>query len=101
MVYHTFLNLCEACLKYWKILSIRSNNKRKYNLVTRSSNTTKQIIAKTKYNYGYPQSEESSGNIKRLNEPFERNQPIEVLLHDIEDFQLFMIYIPHKIRKLS
>ena len=51
--------------------------------------------------YGKPTVHELEGALKRLLDPMERNDPIEVMLRDIEDVQMFLLAHPEGDKEMS
>ena len=51
--------------------------------------------------YGKPTVQELEGALKRLLNPMERNDPIEVMLRDIEDVQMFLLAHPEGDKEMS
>ena len=51
--------------------------------------------------YGKPSLTELEGALLRLNEPMNRNHPIEVILREIKEVQIFLLANPEEDRQLS
>ena len=53
-----------------------------------------QIITRMQLNYGKPRIEEIKKALLRLNEPMDRNMPIEVMLQSPEEVHMFLLASP-------
>ena len=60
-----------------------------------------QIISRIKLNYGKSGIGEIKKAILRLNEPMDRNMPIEVILKSLEEVQMFLPSSPEENRELT
>ena len=63
--------------------------------------TAPQIISRMQSNYGKPGIGEIKKELLRLNEPMDRNMPIEVILKSLEEVQMFLLASPEDNRELA
>ena len=72
-------------------------------LATRGFGNTKpyDVLAHIHSLYGKPSLTELEGALLRLNEPMNRNHPIEVILQGIKEVQIFLLANPEEERQLS
>ena len=63
--------------------------------------TAPQIISRMKLNYGKPGIGEIKKAPLRLNDPMDRDMPIEVMLRSLEEVQMFLLASPEENRELK
>jgi hypothetical protein len=66
-----------------------------------SNGQPRDILKRLMALYGKPTDHELEGALKRLLDPMERNSPIEVMLQDIEDVQMFLLAHPEGDKEMS
>ena len=63
--------------------------------------TAPQIISCMQLNYGKPGIGEIKKALLRLNDPMDRDMPIEVILKSLEEVQMFLLASPEENRELT
>ena len=54
-----------------------------------------EILQRLRKTYGRANIQEIESKLLHLNNPIDRNLPVEVMIRDIEDVQRFLLYLTH------